>query len=112
MIDRYTKFILTVIAGALLYLAAIFTPLPSASAQTPSRFPGQSSGPTEVVVVGWQTSQAIVPVSIGTPGAGDGIPAAPRHYRALVRYRRSSSSCWLGRECRSRQGRQDGAIQR
>ena len=28
MIDRYTKFILTVIAGALLYLAVIFTPLP------------------------------------------------------------------------------------
>jgi hypothetical protein len=67
MIDRYTKCILTVIAGALLYLAAIFTPLPSASAQTPTRFPGQSSGPTEVVVVGWQTGQAIVPVSIGHP---------------------------------------------
>ena len=67
MIDRYTKFVLTVIAGALLYLAVIFTPLPTASAQTPSRFPGQSSGPTEVVVVGWQTGQAIVPVSIGHP---------------------------------------------
>ena len=67
MIDRYTKFILTVIAGALLYLAVIFTPLPSADAQTPSKFPGQPSGPTEVVVVGWQTGQAIVPVSIGHP---------------------------------------------
>jgi hypothetical protein len=67
MIDRYTKFILTVIAGALLYLAVIFTPLPTANAQTPSKFPGQPSGPTEVVVVGWQTGQAIVPVSIGHP---------------------------------------------
>jgi hypothetical protein len=67
MIDRYTKFILTVIAGALLYLAVIFTALPTANAQIPSKFPGQSSGPTEVVVVGWQTGQAIVPVSIGHP---------------------------------------------
>jgi hypothetical protein len=65
VIDRYTKFVLTVIAGALLYLGVIFTPLPTAIAQTPSKYPGQSSGPTEVVVVGWQTGQAIVPVSIG-----------------------------------------------
>ena len=67
MIDSYTKFILTVIAGALLYLAVIFTPLPTANAQTPSKYPGQSSGPTEVVIVGWQTGEAIVPVSIGHP---------------------------------------------
>ena len=67
MIDRYTKFVLTVIAGALLYLAVLFTPLPMANAQTPSKFPGQSSGPTEVVVVGWQSGQAVIPVSIGHP---------------------------------------------
>lgn len=67
MIDRYTKFVLTVIAGALLYLGVIFTPLPSASAQAPSTKPGVSSGPTEVVIVGWQTGQAVIPVSIGHP---------------------------------------------
>ena len=65
MIDRYTKFILTVIAGALLYLAAIATPLPAASAQVPSKYPGQSSGPTEVVIVGWHAGQSVIPVSIG-----------------------------------------------
>ena len=65
MIDRYTKFILTVIAGALLYLAAISTPLPVASAQVPSKYPGQSSGPTEVVIVGWHAGQSVIPVSIG-----------------------------------------------
>jgi hypothetical protein len=37
VIDRYTKFVLTVIAGALLYLGVIFTPLPTAIAQTPSK---------------------------------------------------------------------------
>ena len=67
MIDRYTKFILTVIAGALLYLAVIFTPLPKVNAQIPSKYPGQSSGPTEVVIVGWTAGQAVVPVSIGQP---------------------------------------------
>lgn len=67
MTDRYTKFILTVIAGALIYLAMIFTPLPGAYAQVPTIRPGESSGPTQVVVVGWQTSQAVVPVSISQP---------------------------------------------
>lgn len=68
MSDRYTKFILTVIAGALLYLGVIFTPLPGASAQTPTLRPGESSGPTQVVIVGWRTDgEATVPVSIQHP---------------------------------------------
>src|SRR5688572_19637507 len=64
MIDRYTKTLLTVIAGTLLYIAALVTPIPAANAQTPSKYPGQSSGPTEAVVVGWQSGQSVVPVSI------------------------------------------------
>ena len=67
MIDRYTRVVLTVIAGALLYLAVIFTPLPTTNAQTPSKYPGQSSGPTEVVIVGWQVGRDVIPVSIGHP---------------------------------------------
>jgi hypothetical protein len=67
MIDRYTKFMLTVIACTLLYIAAVVTPLPSANAQTPTKYPGQSSGPTEVVVVGWRSGEAVVPVSISQP---------------------------------------------
>ena len=54
MTDRYLKSVLTVIAGALIYLCVILTPIPRASAQTPSIRPGEPSGPTEVVVVGWQ----------------------------------------------------------
>ena len=54
MTDRYTKCVLTVIAVALVYLCVIFTPLPHAHAQTSSIRPGESSGPTEVVVVGWE----------------------------------------------------------
>lgn len=68
MIDRYTKFILTMIAGTLLYLAAILTPIPTITAQTPTLRPGESSGPTQVVVVGWRTTgEATVPVSIQHP---------------------------------------------
>ena len=73
MTDRYTKFILTVIAGALLYLAVILTPLPRVSAQGRA---GEMSGPTQVVVVGAQmpagqtmpvSFQQPVPVTINEP---------------------------------------------
>ena len=46
MNDRYTKTVLTVIAGALIYLCVITTPLPGVSAQSPSKLPGVSSSPT------------------------------------------------------------------
>ena len=55
MIDQYTKVALTVIACALVYLCVILTPLPGAHAQTPSRTPGEPSGPAEVVIVGFKT---------------------------------------------------------
>lgn len=65
MTDRYIKSVLTVIAGALIYLCVIVTPIPGVSAQTPSLRPGESSGPTEVVVVGWRPSGPDpVPVTI------------------------------------------------
>ena len=65
MNDRYTKTVLTVIAGALIYLCVIFTPLPGVSAQAPSKVPGVSSGPTDVVIVGWRApDNAAFPVSI------------------------------------------------
>jgi hypothetical protein len=65
MIDRYIKSVLTVIAGALLYLCVVLTPIQGLSAQTPSLRPGESSGPTEVVVVGWRPSGPDpVPVTI------------------------------------------------
>jgi hypothetical protein len=68
MIDRYTKAVLTLIAVALTYLCVIFTPLPRAHAQTPTKYPGEPSGPTEVVIVGWRApGQAAVPVTITHP---------------------------------------------
>ena len=65
MNDRYTKTVLTVIAGALIYLCVMFTPLPGVSAQAPSKLPGVSSGPTDVVIVGWRApDNAAFPVAI------------------------------------------------
>lgn len=63
MVDRYTKAVLTLIACSLVYLCVIFTPLPRAHAQTPSRTPGEPSGPTEVIVVGHR-NQTPLPVVI------------------------------------------------
>ena len=37
MIDRYTKIVLTVIAGALVYLCVVMTALPAVQAQMPSK---------------------------------------------------------------------------
>ena len=65
MTDRYTKIVLTIIACALIYLCAAITPLPSLSAQQPqtSKRPGESTGPFEVVIVGWKQN---APMEIST----------------------------------------------
>jgi len=54
MTDRYTKTLLSIIAAALVYLCVVLTPLPGVSAQQPSARPGEPSGPTDVVIVGWR----------------------------------------------------------
>lgn len=65
MIDRYTKTLLTLIAVTLIYIAAVVTPFPAVNAQQPTLRPGESSGPTQVVIVGWQPSpRDVIPVAI------------------------------------------------
>jgi hypothetical protein len=69
MTDRYTKSVLTVIAGALIYLCVVMTPWPAASAQT-ARTPGESTGPAQVVLVGSRLSPSdAIPVSFEQPVA-------------------------------------------
>lgn len=65
MSDRYTKFVLTVIACALVYICVVITPLPSVSAQSSAR-PGEPTGPAQVVVVGW-SNDAPVPITASQP---------------------------------------------
>jgi hypothetical protein len=66
MSDRYTKIVLTVIACALVYICVVITPLPAVSAQQATARPGEFSGPTQVVVVGWR-GDAAVPITASQP---------------------------------------------
>jgi hypothetical protein len=89
MNDRYIKSVLTVIAGALIYLCIVMTPLPGLNAQTTSQRPGVSSGPLDVVIVGWRTAEAAFPVAVLNPvrvTAGEPLPI-----RGSVTTERSSS---------------------
>jgi hypothetical protein len=50
-VDRYTRVVLTAIAGALVYLCIVLTPRPVLQAQSPQ--PGTAS-PAEVTIIGWR----------------------------------------------------------
>jgi hypothetical protein len=63
MTDRYTKTILTVIAGALIYLCIVMTAFPAAQAQSSAR-PGEPTGPQDVVVVGWRPTTPLPIVAL------------------------------------------------
>jgi hypothetical protein len=77
MTDPYTKSVLTVIAGALIYLYVVMTPWPAASAQT-ARTPGESTGPTQVVIAGSRLSPAdAIPVSFEHPVAAQATTPLP-----------------------------------
>jgi hypothetical protein len=67
--DRYLRGVLTVIAAALVYLCVVLTPFPTASAQSGQVVgaprPGESTGPGEMVIVGWRVPEsATIPVHI------------------------------------------------
>ena len=79
MNDRYTKVVLTVIAGALVYLCIVQTAFPAVSAQVTQR-PGEFTGkPIEAVIVGWKITEPVQiaasrPIQVQTersPGAAD-----------------------------------------
>jgi len=63
--DRYSKSVLTVIAGALVYLCVVLTPWPAAHAQQTTQRPGEFTGPGEIVVVGWKVPSS-QPVQVAT----------------------------------------------
>ena len=69
--DRYTKAVLTIIAGALLYIGAMLSGQP-ASAQglgATQGSPGMvmDGRPQPVVVVGWATPERSLPVTVEQP---------------------------------------------
>jgi hypothetical protein len=67
--DLYLRVVLTVIAGALVYLCVVLTPMPSVSAQTGrivgGKTPGEYTGPAEVTIVDWRLpAGASLPVTV------------------------------------------------
>lgn len=69
--DWYLRLAVTVIAAALVYLCVVLTPMPAAFAQG-ARTPGESTGPAEVVIVGWRLApDAVLPVQVSGRVTGD-----------------------------------------
>jgi hypothetical protein len=65
--DTYSRFVLTVIAAALVYLCVVLTPPVGLSAQVPATSkPGEPTGPVEVVVVSWRATES-APVRVTEP---------------------------------------------
>jgi hypothetical protein len=69
--DWYLRTVLTVIAVALVYLCVALTPLPAAFAQgtrvVGARTPGESTGPAEMVIVGWRLPAGVA-LPVDVPG--------------------------------------------
>jgi hypothetical protein len=63
MNDRYTKIVLTVIAGALVYLCIVMTAFPAVQAQSTPRAGEMINEPVRVIV-GWNVNE---PMPIVTP---------------------------------------------
>ena len=63
MTDRYTKFVLTVIAGALVYLCVVMTAFPAVNAQGTRKAGEMITPPIEAVIVGWKLTE---PLQIAT----------------------------------------------
>jgi len=59
MIDRYTKVVLTVIAGALVYLCVAMTAIPAVQAQGTRKAGEMITPPIEAVIVGWKAEAAL-----------------------------------------------------
>jgi hypothetical protein len=63
MADRYTKFVLTVIAAALVYLCVVMTAFPAVNAQGTRKAGEMITPPIEAVIVGWKLTE---PLQIAT----------------------------------------------
>ncbi len=63
MTDRYSKFVLTVIAAALVYLCVVMTAFPAVNAQGTRKAGEMITPPIEAVIVGWKLTE---PLQIAT----------------------------------------------
>ena len=66
MIDRYSKIVLTVIAGALVYLCVVMTAFPAVKAQGTRTAGEMIAPPIEAVIVGWKLTEPL-PIATTRP---------------------------------------------
>ena len=102
MIDRYSKIVLTVIAGALIYLCVVMTAFPAVQAQGTKRAGEMIATPIEAVIVGWKLN---APLPIARPSRCASRPSAraasrSRRDRRLGRRRHAASASVSAAACR------------
>lgn len=81
-VDRYTKAVLTVIAGSLLYIAAVLSAPPVSAQRVAPPFGAEhlaSAKPQPVVVVGWGTVRADGEIQLTTVRDGSGVVRTDPH---------------------------------
>jgi hypothetical protein len=89
MADRYTRIVLTVIAACLVYLCLVVSkvgaPL-SAQGTQPSGAarPGLTTGPVEVVIVGWRSAAADVALPVAVRNTVTTMPAVEGAERVVI----------------------------
>ena len=86
-VDRYTKAVLTVIAGALLYIAAVLSAPPVSAQRIATPFGAEhfaASKPQAVVVVGWGTIRGDGEIQVTTVRDGNGALRTDPHLPVKV----------------------------
>ena len=86
-VDRYTKAVLTVIAGALLYICAVLSAPPVAAQRASGPFGAEqlaSGKPQAVVVVGWGTIRGDGDIQVTTVRDANGVVRTDPHLPVKV----------------------------
>lgn len=90
MADRYTRIVLTVIAACLVYLCLVFSGVGTRlRAQEPQPTqgalrPGMSTGPAEVVIVGWRQAAADIAFPVVVRNTVTTIPSVEGAERVVI----------------------------
>ena len=108
--DRYVRWLLTIIALALVYLCVVLTPWPAVDAQAqttpPVVRPGEITSPMPVVVVGWRAAPGeIAPVAMTGPvtaSVQNTVQVTGQVTTERARAPRTVSSSWAGRSAVNR----------
>ena len=86
-VDRYTKAVLTVIAAALIYIAAVISAPPVSAQRVAAPFGSEhlsSAKPQAVVIVGWGTVRADGEIQVTTVRDANGVMRTDPHLPVTI----------------------------